>query len=99
MTGSTPGMPKQTGQTCELGGAPNLVLHPQKSFDWVRSWTWTSSPTTIWYGRDIITSNRFATFGVLAEPDTAGNVPGSHAGRVRLQSHHSVPRTRHAVYD
>ena len=39
MTGRTPGIPKQTGQTCELGGAPNLVLHPQKSFDFVRSWT------------------------------------------------------------
>src|SRR5215210_7795747 len=53
MTGNTPGMPRQTGHTCELGGAPNRVLHPQKSFDFVSSWTWTSSPTTIWYGKAI----------------------------------------------
>ena len=32
MTGNTPGIPKQTGHTCELGDDPNLVLHPQKSF-------------------------------------------------------------------
>ena len=32
MTGSVPGMPMQIGQVAELGGRPNLVLHPQKSF-------------------------------------------------------------------
>ena len=57
MTGRTPGIPRQIGQTWELGGAPNFVLHPQKSFDLVRSWTWTSSPTTIWYGTDMTTSD------------------------------------------
>jgi hypothetical protein len=32
MTGSTPGMPMQMGQVAELGGKPNFVLQPQKSF-------------------------------------------------------------------
>ena len=31
MTGSTPGMPMQTGQVAELGGRPNCVLQPQNS--------------------------------------------------------------------
>src|SRR5205823_5272855 len=54
MTGNTPGMPRHTGHTWEFGGAPNLVLHPQKSLLFVSSWTWTSSPTTIWYGNSAI---------------------------------------------
>ena len=29
-TGSAPGIPKQTGQTFEFGGAPNRVEHEQK---------------------------------------------------------------------
>ena len=47
MTGSVPGMPMQTGQVAELGGKPNLVLHPQKSFVFVRSCTWTSRPMMV----------------------------------------------------
>jgi hypothetical protein len=27
-----------TGQTCELGSAPNFVLQAQNIFDWVESW-------------------------------------------------------------
>ena len=37
-TGSEPGMPRQTGQTCVFGAAPNAVLQPQKIFDVVSSW-------------------------------------------------------------
>src|SRR5205823_14122260 len=44
--GSAPGSPRQTGQTCVLGGAPNCVEQPQKIFDRVRSWAWTSRPMT-----------------------------------------------------
>jgi hypothetical protein len=33
-TGSTPGMPRQTGQTWVLGGAPNSVEQPQKILVW-----------------------------------------------------------------
>ncbi len=31
-TGSTPGMPRQTGQVWVFGGAPKAVEHPQKIF-------------------------------------------------------------------
>jgi hypothetical protein len=31
-------MPRQTGHTCEFGGAPNEVLQPQKIFVRVCSW-------------------------------------------------------------
>jgi len=47
ITGSTPGMPMQTGQVAVLGGRPNFVLHPQNSLLSVSNWTWTSSPMTI----------------------------------------------------
>ena len=45
-TGSTPGRPAQTGQAFSLGARPNAVEQPQKIFDSVRSWAWTSSPMT-----------------------------------------------------
>src|SRR5690606_35213599 len=45
-TGSDPGSARQVGQTCELGGAPNVVLQPQNIFDSVPSSTWVSSPST-----------------------------------------------------
>src|SRR5689334_11963720 len=48
-TGSAPGIPRQTGQTLVLGGAPNLVEQPQKIFVSVSSCTWTSSPMTASY--------------------------------------------------
>src|SRR5206468_12664613 len=50
MTGSVPGIPKQTGQVCVLAGRPNSVPHSQNIFDCVRSWAWTSSPITTSYG-------------------------------------------------
>jgi hypothetical protein len=42
--GKEPGRPKQTGQVCEFGGAPNSVEQEQKSFDSVLSCTCTSNP-------------------------------------------------------
>ena len=45
-TGNAPGIPRHTGQTLVFGGAPNLLEQPQKIFESVRSWTWTSSPIT-----------------------------------------------------
>src|SRR3989442_13895730 len=44
--GSAPGSPRQTGQTCVLGGAPNAVGQVQKILLRVRSWACTSSPMT-----------------------------------------------------
>jgi hypothetical protein len=45
-TGSAPGNPRHTGQTCVFGGAPNRVLQPQKIFVSVRSCAWISKPMT-----------------------------------------------------
>jgi len=45
-TGSTPGIPRHTGQTWELLGPPNSFLHEQNIFVFVLSWQWTSSPIT-----------------------------------------------------
>src|SRR3989339_1244941 len=45
-TGSTPGIPRQTGQVWVLGAPPNFVEQPQNIFASVRSWAWTSSPMT-----------------------------------------------------
>src|SRR5207302_2341978 len=45
-TGNTPGIPRQTGQTFVLGGAPNSLAQPHHIFDLVLSWTWVSSPMT-----------------------------------------------------
>jgi hypothetical protein len=38
-TGRTPGRPRQTGQTRELGGAPNSLAQAHHIFDFVLSWT------------------------------------------------------------
>jgi hypothetical protein len=46
-TGSTPGIPKHTGQVFSFAGLPNSVEHEQNIFDWVFNWAWTSSPITI----------------------------------------------------
>jgi hypothetical protein len=37
MTGNDPGKPRHTGHTLVFGGCPKFVLHPQKSFVFVRS--------------------------------------------------------------
>src|SRR6059036_2356828 len=52
-TGSTPGKPRQTGQTLVLGGAPNWFAHPHHILDLVLSWTCVSSPITASYSIDI----------------------------------------------
>src|SRR5512137_743179 len=48
-TGSTPGIPRHTGQTLVLGGAPNALAQPHHIFDFVLSWTWVSRPMTASY--------------------------------------------------
>src|SRR4051812_2398354 len=48
-TGSAPGKPRHTGQTCVFGGAPNAVSHPQKIFVRVDNCAWISSPMTASY--------------------------------------------------
>lgn|SRR5580698_8350327 len=45
-TGKAPGSPRQTGHTCEFGGAPKRVEQEQKIFETVSNCTWTSSPIT-----------------------------------------------------
>src|SRR2546428_11360693 len=45
-TGSTPGIPWQTGHVWLFGGAPKVVGQPQNLFDRVRSCAWTSRPLT-----------------------------------------------------
>src|SRR5205809_8047209 len=46
-TGSAPGSPRQTGQVFAFGSDPKRVEHPQKIFDSVLSWAWTSSPMMV----------------------------------------------------
>src|SRR5438094_2350395 len=45
-TGRLPGSPRQTGQHCVFGGAPNSVLQPQNILLAVSSSACTSMPTT-----------------------------------------------------
>src|SRR3954451_21895125 len=45
-TGSAPGKPRHTWQSCVFGSAPNRVLQPQKILVAVRSCAWISSPIT-----------------------------------------------------
>jgi hypothetical protein len=56
-TGKAPGNPRQTGQVWEFGSEPNFVEQPQKIFELVRSWAWTSSPITTWYFMGISDKN------------------------------------------
>jgi len=49
MTGNEPGKPKQIGQVCVFGGAPNSTGQAQNIFDRVLSWTCTSSPIVATY--------------------------------------------------
>src|SRR4051794_16189418 len=48
-TGRLPGSPRQTGQHCVFGGAPNSVLHPQNILLTVSSSACTSMPITASY--------------------------------------------------
>src|SRR5437867_12236503 len=47
-------MPRQTGQTLVLAGAPKRVEQPQKIFESVRSWQWTSRPMTGSYSMPLL---------------------------------------------
>src|SRR5204863_5442001 len=57
-TGSTPGMPRQTGQTWVFGGAPNSLAQPHHILDLVLSWTCVSSPITASYSIDRFLARR-----------------------------------------
>src|SRR5213080_4422184 len=46
-TGNAPGKPRHTGQVFEFGSSPNRVEQPQKIFDSVLNWAWTSSPMMV----------------------------------------------------
>ena len=45
-TGNAPGSPRHTGHVFMFGGSPNFVEQEQKSFEFVSSWAWHSSPIT-----------------------------------------------------
>ena len=45
-TGRAPGNPRQIGQTCVFGSAPNTVAQPQNILETVLSSMWTSRPIT-----------------------------------------------------
>jgi len=49
ITGNAPGNPRQTGQVCVFGSAPNSTGHAQNIFERVFSWTCTSRPTAATY--------------------------------------------------
>ena len=46
VTGNDPGKPRQVGQTCVFGAAPNVVEQPQNIFERVPSSTCVSRPNT-----------------------------------------------------
>src|SRR4051812_45871849 len=49
MTGRTPGRPRMTGSTWELGSPPKPLAAPVNILLLVASWTWISIPTrTLW---------------------------------------------------
>src|SRR3974377_1652878 len=73
-TGRTPGIPRQTGQTFVLGGAPNLVEHEQKIFDSVSTRAGTSSPMTGSY----LASPSSETTGIVA-------IEGDYSRAVRVR--------------
>jgi hypothetical protein len=52
-TGRDPGCPVHTGHVNELGSSPKAVEHPQKIFDFVRSWACTSRPMTGSYSIEV----------------------------------------------
>src|SRR5438445_11854515 len=71
-TGSTPGIPWQTGHVWLFGGAPKVVGQPQNIFDRVRSCAWTSRPMTVSIGA-----------GAVRPAFTVGGLPGARRGFVR----------------
>src|SRR5207249_10348285 len=49
ITGNAPGKPRQTGQVCVFGSAPNSTGEAQNIFERVLSWTCTSRPMVARY--------------------------------------------------
>src|SRR4029078_10823429 len=49
ITGNAPGSPRQTGQVCVFGSAPNSTGEPQNILDRVLSCTCTSRPSVAMY--------------------------------------------------
>ena len=49
-TGSMPGKAASTKLTWLFGSAPKAVAAPEKSFELLITWAWTSRPTTISHG-------------------------------------------------
>jgi hypothetical protein len=66
-TGSTPGIPRHTGQVWVLGGAPKDVEQAQKILVLVFSWAWTSSPMT---GSKFMSISVFFILEVEFQPGT-----------------------------
>src|SRR6059036_3611628 len=91
-TGSTPGIPWQTGHVWLFGGAPKVVGQPQNIFDRVRSCAWTSRPMTVSIGAGAV--RPAFTVGGLPEVryGTAGGLPEARCGFVRSCGARS-PRT------
>src|SRR5436309_6096641 len=78
-TGSAPGNPRHTGQTCVLGGAPNAVEQPQNIFDLVRSCTCVSSPMIVSQAGGVTRRSGGGTAGGRGGVPTArgtNNTPG-----------------------
>src|SRR3989449_4656739 len=92
-TGSTPGIPWQTGHVWLFGGAPKVVGQPQNIFDRVRSCAWTSRPMTVSIVAGAVRPAftvgglpevRYGTAGGLPEVrcGTAGGLPEARCGTV-----------------
>src|SRR4051812_19296434 len=69
-TGREPGSPRQTGQVCVLGSAPNAVEQPQNILDAVLSSTCTSRPST---GSNCARASSYASTALIGPPPVAGS--------------------------
>src|SRR5215831_1206779 len=92
-TGNAPGMPRQTGQTFVLGGAPNRVAQEQKIFVAVSSCTWTSSPMTGsnlgWAAIEVCALVAIACFPGWVKSDPA--IPG-YSNHARSPSNYPITK-------
>ena len=78
--GSEPGSPRQIGQVCELGGAPNSVAQPQNIFEAVPSSTCTSRPRTGSYAATA------SSYGISADGPAAVASDGGHSDAASFSS-------------
>ncbi len=81
-TGRLPGSPRQTGQTCVLGSAPNPVGQPQNILVRVPSSTWVSKPMT--GSNRAITSSKLTRVAVIDAPPLMGPAVGRTGPRLDL---------------